>query len=193
MDPGCDENTDQCLCRDDEMCDDHDICTGLESCGPNGICTRNLRSDCNENGIEDSCDVSALGDFDDCNGNAVPDECELRDKLIGANNSFVIELDPGTGRGVMAEGTFHIEMYQLGRSEDGELTRTLVSDWHYPTSDVHTIAKPGMLGDGYFLHLMWATKEIAGKEIEIITQFEDAQGHTVRSETKRFRVPKYTA
>jgi hypothetical protein len=105
---------------------------------------------------------------------------------------YRVFLDPGTGRGVLAEGTFHIEMYQIDRSLEGELTRTLVSDWHYPTSAVHTIAEPGMLGEGYFLHLMWASKEIAGNEIEIITQFEDKAGRKVRSATKTWRVPKYT-
>ncbi len=105
---------------------------------------------------------------------------------------YRVFLDPSTGRGVLAEGMFHVEMYRIDRPAVGELKRTLVSDWHYPTSAVHTIAKPGMLGEGYFLHLMWATKDIAGKEIQIITQFEDEKGHRVRSETKRFRVPKYS-
>ncbi len=105
---------------------------------------------------------------------------------------YRVFLDPGTGRGVLADGTFHVEMYKIGRSPDGAMERTLVSDWHYPTSAFHTIAKPGMLGEGYFLHLRWATKDIAGNEIEIITQYEDATGRTARSATKRLRVPKYT-
>lgn len=104
---------------------------------------------------------------------------------------YRVYLDPGSGRGILAEGTFHVEMYEINRLPDGKVERTLVSDWHYPTSKVHSIAKAGMLGDGYFLHLMWASKEIAGKEIEIITEFEDADGHRARSGNKRFRVPRY--
>lgn len=104
---------------------------------------------------------------------------------------YRVFLDPGTGRGVLAEGTFHVQMYMIDRLPDGTVRRPLASDWHYATSDVHTIAKPGMLGEGYWLFLMWATKDIAGKEIEMVTEFEDLSGNRVRSGTKRFRVPKY--
>lgn len=102
-------------------------------------------------------------------------------------------LDPetGEGRGVLRDGMFHIELYRIDRTIDGTIQRTLASDWHYPTSDVHTIAKPGMLGEGYFVHLVWADKGIAGKEIELITTFEDPDGRKARSATKRMRVPKY--
>ena len=105
---------------------------------------------------------------------------------------YRVFLDPGSGRGVLADGTFHVAMYLLERGTGGAAARTLVSDWHYPTADVHTIKKPGFLGDGYWLHLMWAKKDLAGKEIEIITEFEDVAGKKIRSGTKRFRVPKYT-
>jgi len=105
---------------------------------------------------------------------------------------YRVFLDPGTGRGVLAEGTFHVQMYLIDKLPDGTIRRPLVSDWHYATSAVHTIAKVGMLGEGYWLFLRWATKDIAGKEIEIFTEFEDLAGKKVRSGTKRFRVPKYT-
>jgi len=102
-------------------------------------------------------------------------------------------LDPGTGRGVLSEGTFHISMYTIKRLSGGKVERHLASDWIYPTSEVHTIAKPGMLGEGYFLHLYWASKETAGKEIELVVEFEDPWGAKTRSGTKRLRVPKYAA
>ena len=104
---------------------------------------------------------------------------------------FRVFLDPGSGRGVHAKGMFHVEMYQIGRTPEGEPTRTLVSDWHYPSSKIARIAKPGMLGDGYMMQLRWASKSIAGNEVEVITRFEDAMGNVVRSGTKRLRVPKY--
>lgn len=100
-------------------------------------------------------------------------------------------LDPGTGKGVHAEGHFHIEMYMIERTPDAKPTRTLVSDWHYPSSAISRIKKPGMLGDGYVLQLRWAHKSVAGSEIEIITRFEDALGNVTRAGTKRLRVPKY--
>jgi len=106
---------------------------------------------------------------------------------------FRVFLDPGTGKGVAAEGTFHVELYVVDKDSEGKSTRTLASDWHYPSSEISRIGKPGMLGEGYVLQLRWAGKNIAGKEIELIVQFEDALGHVVRSGTKRLRVPKYSS
>lgn len=105
---------------------------------------------------------------------------------------FRVFLDTGDGRGVLVDGTFRVEMYVVERQPDGELTRTLSSDWVYPSHAIHTIAKPGMLGEGYFLYLYWSNKSTAGKEIEIVVEFEDEAGNKVRSGTKRLRVPKYT-
>lgn len=106
---------------------------------------------------------------------------------------YRVFLDTGQGKGVLREGTFHIELYVVDRDENGRLTRTLASDWHYPTSAFHTIAKPGMLGEGYYVHLVWARKDICGHEIEVITQFEDPDGGMARSGTKGLRVPKYSS
>lgn len=96
------------------------------------------------------------------------------------------------GESVIRDGTFHVEMYRIERSPDNTLNRTLVSDWIYRTDRVGRIGQPGWLGDGYVLALRWATKDIAGSEIEIITTFEDDYGRTARSETYRMRVPKYS-
>lgn len=99
----------------------------------------------------------------------------------------------GGDRGELRNGTFNIEMYRIRHNADGQLRRELVSDWHYPSTDVPVIAQPGMLGDGYNLYLRWSSKSLAGSEIEIITMFEEPDGNTVRSGTKRLRVPKYTS
>lgn len=101
-------------------------------------------------------------------------------------------LDPGTGRGVLADGTFHVEMYIVERDAQGQLQRRLASDWHYPTSQINTITSP-ILGRGYLIQLRWASKDTAGKEIEVITRFEDPAGNVVRAGTKRLRVPKYSS
>lgn len=101
-------------------------------------------------------------------------------------------LDTGNGYGVHRDGTFHVDMYKITQQGPEKFDRTLSSDWHYPSSEVHTIKTPGMLGQGYMMHLMWANKELAGSEVEFVIRFEGADGHIARSATKRLRVPKYS-
>lgn len=105
---------------------------------------------------------------------------------------YHVFLDPGTGSGVLRDGTFHIEMYKMGRTPTGERERTLVSDWHYPTSTFPTVGGK-LLGHGYHIRLVWATKELAGHEVELVTRYEDPSGNTVGSGTKRLRIPKHTS
>lgn len=104
---------------------------------------------------------------------------------------YRVFLDPGTGRGVEAIGTFHVEMYQLKRDlETGKSERVLVSDWHY-TTDHFSRVKSSFLGIGYLLKLRWAKKSLAGSEIELITRFEALDGQVTAAGTKRLRIPKY--
>ena len=105
---------------------------------------------------------------------------------------FRIFLLPETGRGVLRDGTFHIDMYRIDRKSPDEIERTLVSDWHYPTSAFQPV-NAKILGMGYHLRLRWGKKSIPGHEVEVITRFEDRNGNAVRSGTKRLRVPKYTS
>ncbi|MEK7732082.1 MAG: hypothetical protein AAB363_09540 [Planctomycetota bacterium] len=105
---------------------------------------------------------------------------------------YRVFLDPGKGKCVLREGSFRIEMYQIDRTGAGDIERTLVSDWNYPTSELGTVLSK-ILGKGYHLQLRWAKKETAGHEIEVITQFIDRYGNTTRSPTKRLRVPKYSS
>ena len=105
---------------------------------------------------------------------------------------YRVFLDPGTGKGVRRSGTFLISMYHIDRSASGEVERKLVSDWKYATSDFSEIDSP-LLGTGYHIRLRWATKDIAGKEVEIITRFENPNGSVVSAGTKRLRVPKYAS
>ena len=104
---------------------------------------------------------------------------------------FRVFLDPGSGKGVHVDGTFHVEMFQITPKPEGGIDRTLVSDWHYSSKEIATIAKPGMLGEGYVLQLRFASKNIAGSEVEVITRFEDRKGNSIRGGTKRLRIPKY--
>ena len=105
---------------------------------------------------------------------------------------YRVFLDKGAARGVLCEGKFHVEMYQIGKGENGELERTLVSDWHYPV-DTFPRVSAKVLGQGYVIQLRWAKKDIAGSEVEFITQFEDTDGNISRGATKRLRVPKYSS
>jgi len=105
---------------------------------------------------------------------------------------FRVFLVDGTTRGVHMDGMLHVEMYRIGRLEDGSIDRKLSADWHYHTSELATI-RSNMLGDGYNLKLRWAEKSVAGTEIEVLTRFESADGESIRSGTKRLRVPKYSS
>ena len=105
---------------------------------------------------------------------------------------YRVFLLPETHKGVRRDGMFHIEMYRIDRKSPSEIERTLVSDWHYPTTALQPVESK-VLGMGYHVRLRWATKDIAGREVELITQYEDAGGNVVRSGTKRLRVPEYTS
>jgi len=105
---------------------------------------------------------------------------------------FRVFLDPGTGKGIWTDGEFKIEMYRLERNQQGNIDRTLVSDWIYPSSSMNTI-KSNLLGKGYHVFLRWHSKSLAGQEVEIVTQFKDANGWVVRAGTKRFPIPKYSS
>jgi hypothetical protein len=106
---------------------------------------------------------------------------------------YRVFLDTGAGKGVHLDGTFRIELYRIDRKPpDNKMERTLVSDWRYPSSDFQAV-RSATLGTGYHLRLRWASKDIAGNEIEVVTLFEDSDGNVARSGTKRLRVPKYGA
>jgi hypothetical protein len=105
---------------------------------------------------------------------------------------YRIFLNAGGDKGVAREGTMHIEMYRFSRDEKGVQTRELASDWHYPTSQFPQVSAT-LMGLGYHVQLRWAKKDIAGNEVEIVTQFEDPKGNVTRGATKRLRVPKYSS
>ena len=105
---------------------------------------------------------------------------------------FRVFLMPDEGKGVLCDGTFHVDMYQIDRKSPKQTERTLVSDWHYPTTAFQPV-KANVLGMGYHLRLRWGKKSIPGHEIEVVTRFEAPDGNVVRSGTKRFRVPTYTS
>lgn len=105
---------------------------------------------------------------------------------------FRVFLDQDKDKGVLRDGTLHMEMYVIETNKGGQATRRLMSDWHLPTSGLSTV-KANILGMGYHVRLRWAEKATAGHEIELVTKFEDAEGRITRAGTKRLRVPKYAS
>jgi len=105
---------------------------------------------------------------------------------------YRVFLNAGVDKAVAREGTFHVEMYRLSRDENGKQKRELASDWHYPTSQFAQVSAT-LMGQGYYVRLRWAKKDIAGSEVEIVTQFEDPEGNITRGATTRLRVPKYSS
>ena len=103
---------------------------------------------------------------------------------------FRVFLDSGSGRGVLRDGTLHVEMYRVTKAATGGLERELVSDWHYST-DALSPVRSKLLGMGYMVRLGWASKDLAGQEVEITARFEQPNGVSATSGTKRFRVPKF--
>ncbi|UCE61416.1 MAG: hypothetical protein JSU63_06640 [Phycisphaerales bacterium] len=68
-------------------CDDSVECTPAAVCDGSGACIGYLLDDCNENGIEDLCEIED-GLSRDCQPNGVPDECDIanrtsRDRFAG--------------------------------------------------------------------------------------------------------------
>lgn len=63
------------------LCDDNDPCNGSELCDPeSGGCAPGSMTDCNDNQIDDSCDLDQCADDPncaDCNDNGVLDGCDL--------------------------------------------------------------------------------------------------------------------
>lgn len=104
---------------------------------------------------------------------------------------YRVFLDTGSGQGRLVDGIMHVYMYRIDQLADGKIDRVLVGDWHHSTRRIATIRKPGILGEGYVVQLRWADKNLAGREIEVITEFEEPSGLRVRSGTKRLRIPKY--
>jgi hypothetical protein len=104
---------------------------------------------------------------------------------------YRVYLKTGEDRGVLRDGRFDVSMYRIGRDAQGNETRTLVADWHYPTSAFDVIERGGVLGQGYILQFSWRKDmDLAGSEVEIVTVFTDEYGNTARSSTYALRIPR---
>ncbi len=77
-------------CGNDAACDDGDPCNGVEIC-IDGICFPGEIVDCNNNGIDDACDI-ASGFSQDCNGNGIPDECDVLGQIYSDQTGNLGEL-----------------------------------------------------------------------------------------------------
>jgi hypothetical protein len=104
---------------------------------------------------------------------------------------YRVYLKTADDRGVLRDGRLDVEMYRIDRDAQGNETRTLVADWHYPTSAFDVIDRAGVLGQGYVLKFSWRKDmDLPGSEIEIVTVFTDEYGNTARSSTYSLRIPK---
>ena len=75
-------------CVIDSECSDGNPCNGAETCNVNISRCVLAFNDCNENAIDDACDVSDCGGDPacaDCNANGVPDRCDLFDTFVAAS------------------------------------------------------------------------------------------------------------
>ena len=105
---------------------------------------------------------------------------------------YNVYLSTGAEPGVHRPGWLEVELYRLVPTAEGTIERVQDAGYRYATSEVPVIKKPGMMGDGYVIMLMWPRKDTAGCEIELVTTYEDPDGRRVRAETKSLRVPRYT-
>jgi subtilisin family serine protease len=114
--PGCSTNAE---------CDDGDPCNGIEVCVA-GACQPGSITDCNGNGVSDSCDISG-GTSQDCNSNGVPDECEGGDPC-------------GTGSTLLVAFTAATTLPGIGTVQNEDIaaydTGTGVWSLHFDGSDV---------------------------------------------------------
>jgi len=55
---------------------------------------------------------------------------------------YRVFLQAADGKCELRDGTFHIEMYQINRRLNEKSERVLVSDWHYPTTEINVIDRP---------------------------------------------------
>ncbi len=104
--------------------------------------------------------------------------------------TYKVYLKTGDTTSVLRDGIFHISIYEVDRDKEGNATRTLHADYHYPTSDIHRIKKMGLMGPGYQVALLFHNKNVVGKEIDIVTIYEAPDGYEIRSQTRRLKVPR---
>jgi hypothetical protein len=95
-----------------------------------------------------------------------------------------------TNKGVFADGTFWVEIYQRGPLTDsGRRPRHLVFESSAPMRDLPR-RTPTLLRNGYQPTVYWGDLELYGADIEIVIKYESPTGRIVSSETISVKVPE---
>ena len=94
-----------------------------------------------------------------------------------------------TSKGVLADGLLQVRMNVKERDPDGTPQRREVCAWTQEFAHVPRTIREFAVGWGYQPHLNWADTDVAGRDIEIVTWYEDRTGRRVYAQTKPLRVP----
>lgn len=79
-------------------CDDGAFCNGAEYCN-SGMCLAHPVADCNDNEVEDACDIED-GSSQDCNENDIPDQCDIAEGTSPDENGNGVPDECETAAGV---------------------------------------------------------------------------------------------
>ncbi|MCP3980126.1 MAG: S8 family serine peptidase [bacterium] len=135
----CDPVNNICVeCFGDTDCDDGDFCNGIELCSSVGDCVIDI-TDCNDNGVEDLCDVADQTSLDVDPQNGSPDECDdrVRFRLLDI---------PSLGGARSEAYALNDSGHVVGFSETGELSPEGRDIFHGFVWDAATLTDLGTLG-----------------------------------------------
>ena len=92
-------------------------------------------------------------------------------------------------KGILVDGTLHVELYIRETAENGHVERTFVDSWTYPMSDLTHTKTPMAIGDFYLVRLGWGNYDLIGREVEFIVSYVDPDGRKVIADPLREIVP----
>lgn len=97
-----------------------------------------------------------------------------------------------TGRGVFADGTVHVELFEIPQGATGYEQYRLAHEWYLEPNDVfpYRVRKKTVLGWGHQLRLNWKDADVLGKEVAVRVSFTRRDGRTVKGQTKFLKVPR---
>ncbi len=106
--------------------------------------------------------------------------------------SRVYFVESGESKGAFVTGPIGAELYLLERDRDGRLVRGLAHQWKLDRAAAAglRIRKVSPMGYSYGLPLQWpADMDLGGRQVEVVITYARADGHVIRSNAKRLRVP----
>jgi hypothetical protein len=97
-------------------------------------------------------------------------------------------------QGVFGDGVIRPKMFTKVVDANGREQWPLVKEWAFDVDAAMPFRskKPTAQGYGYALYLPWGDEvDVAGREIRMVVTFERADGQTITSAKKDFRVPGF--